>query len=397
MQKQRATAIKREKQTHMKLRVLLLYSTICLVLAGILTACTKDDDDNGTPRIRYVRVTDPNSADSLLVGAYQGNLIAIVGENLGKAKEIWFNDQRASLTPTYITNTTILVVVPSNIPLEINNKIRIIFTNGHELLYDFEVLIGEPLVSSMDCEYVLTGEVATIRGDYFYPPLTVSFTGDVNGEVVEVEDKILKVRVPEGAESGPITVTTNFGITQSNFWFRDNRNIFISSDPFTGWWNESYVVKNPGPNDPPALNGNYIRVTRAIGSWNWIEVAGGPPDAMGDISKNIPDEAILKPENFYLKFEINTLKPYTNNMIKFNVGLANDFNTDHYQWKPPYDTKGQWQTVTIPFDEIAASYGERLSVSPNGYYTRVLFHGNGDLDADIAFDNFRVVPKVLPK
>jgi hypothetical protein len=34
------------------------------------------------------------------------------------------------------------------------------------------------------------------------------------------------------------------------------------------------------------------------------------------------------------------------------------------------------------------------TVNPAGYWSRILFHGPGDLDADISFDNFRVVPKV---
>jgi hypothetical protein len=374
----------------------ILFLTMVIAVAGVYSACTKNESapNNGEPRIRYVRITNPTSADSLLVSAGQGNLIAIVGENLESAREIWFNDQKAALTPTYITSTTILVSVPSQIPTAINNKLKIIFEGGKVLEHDFVVDISEPLVSSMVSEYVATGDVATIRGDFFYEPLTVTFAGGVTGELESVEDKIIKVRVPAGAQPGQITVKTNFGETKSDFWFRDNRNIFISSDPFTGWWNASYVVTNPGPNDPPAINGNYIRVNKAIGGWAWTEVVGGPPDAMGSISKNIPDEAILKPSDYNVKFELNTRKPYNNNMIKFTFGLT-DFNNDEYRWAPPVDTKGEWQTIIIPFDEIAAKYGSPLTVSPNGYYTRVLFHGGGDLDADISFDNFRIVPKVI--
>lgn len=369
---------------------------ITMLLAGIFTSCEKENlPNNGEPRIRYIRITSPESADSLLVGAYQSNLIAIVGENLQNATEIWFNDQKAFLTPTYITNTSILVSVPSQIPIEITNKMKIIFSNGKEVVHDFTVEISEPLINSMNCEYVAEGRTAVIRGDYFYAPVKVTFTGGVEGEVINLADDRLSVVVPAGAEPGPITITTNFGETVSDFWFRDNRNIFISSDPFTGWWNASFVVSNPGNDDPPAINGNYIRVNKAIGGWNWLEVAGGPPDAMGPISKNIPDEAILKPADYNLKFEVNTRKPYNNNMIKLNVGLANDFNNNQYLWAPPYDTQGEWQTVVIPFEEIADSYGAPLTVNPNGYYTRVLFHGAGDLDCDMSFDNFRVVPKVL--
>lgn len=368
---------------------------MAFALIGIYSSCKKDNSVGGKPSISYVRVTDPASSDSLLIGAGQGKLISIMGENLKGARELWFNDQRASLTPTYITNTTILVSVPSPIPLDITNKIKIYFADGDSLLYNFDVQISKPVVSGMNCEYVLKGDIATINGDFFYAPVTVEFAGGVTGEIVSIKDKILQVIVPDGAQPGQITVTTNFGVTKSDFWFRDNRNIFLSSDPFTGWWNSAFVVTNPGPGDPPAINGNYIRVNRPIGGWQWTEVAGGPPDAMGPISKNIPDEAILKPSDYNLKFELNTMKPYNANVIKFTIGLANDFNNDNYKWNPPYDTKGQWQTVIIPFEEIAASYGAPLTVSPNGYYTRILFHGGGDLDCDMSFDNFRIVPKYL--
>lgn len=379
-----------------------LYKPLLMLLAAfavisIYSSCTKDDLPNGgEPRIKYIRVTDPVSSDSLLIGAGQGNMIAIVGENLGGAVEMWFNDQQASLNPTYITDKTILVTVPSPIPTEITNKIRIIFSNGKTLEHDFIVQISEPVVSSMVSEFVNEGDVATIRGNYFYAPLTVTFTGGVTGELVSIGDQLLEVRVPAGAQPGPITVATNFGETESEFWFRDNRNIFISSDPYEGWWNANYVVTpaSVGADDPVAINGNYIRFAKQIAGWSWNEVAGGPATAMPVHSKNIPNEAILKPEDYNLKFEVNTLKPYAANLLKINVALLAEDN-DAYKWNPPYDTKGQWQTVVIPFEEVVASYKVKPTVSATGYWSRLLFHGPGDLDADISFDNFRVVPKVI--
>ena len=374
--------------------VAILFMTVAV--AGIYNSCSKDNDESGEPRVRYVRVTRPESKDSLLVGAGQGRLIAIVGENLGKVTEVWFNDQRANLTPTYITNTTVLVTVPTPIPIIVTNKLKMLFSNGKVLERDFVVEISEPYIQNMVSEFVNTGDIATIRGDFFYMPLTVEFTGGVVGQLVDVKDDLIQVRVPAGAQPGQITIKTNFGETKSNFWFRDNRNIYISSDPFTGWWNASYVVSSPGAGDPPKINGNYIRFKKAIGAWSWNELAGGPASAMGDISKNIPDAAILKPEDYYLKFEINTIKPYTSNMMKLNMALNAEDN-DAYLWKPPFDSHGQWQTVAIPFEEVVASYKVKPTVNPNGYWARILFHGPGDLDADICLDNFRVVPKVIKK
>jgi hypothetical protein len=122
-------------QNHMKFiykSMLLLIVTIAM--AAVNMSCQEEDlPNNGEPSIKYVRITDPASGDSLLVSAGQGSLIAIVGENLQGASEIWFNDQKAILTPTYITNKTILVTVPSMIPAVIDNKMKIIFSNGRTL------------------------------------------------------------------------------------------------------------------------------------------------------------------------------------------------------------------------------------------------------------------------
>lgn len=369
---------------------------LILLMAGgtvsIFTSCKKDTT-TGTPSISYVRITRPASSDSLLVGAHQGQLIAIVGSDLQDAVEVWFNDQQALLTPTYITNTSLLVSVPSQIPIDITNKIKIVFKNGYVLLYDFQVQISAPEVNSMVCEFVNEGDVATIRGNYFYEPLTVTFTGGATGQLVSVKDNEIQFTVPAGAQPGRITVKTNFGETKSDFWFRDTRNVFIDSDPFEGWHEAALVVTNPGQGDPPKISGNYIRVNKFLSAWSWNEIADGPADAMPNHSKNIPDDAILNPQNYYLKFEVNTLKPYNNGMIRINAGTSVQDNTN-YQWSPPYDTKGQWQTVIIPYEEVFNSYSVKPVVNPNGYWAMLLMQGPGDLDADICFDTFRIVPKL---
>lgn len=359
--------------------------------AAAIASCKKTTP--GVPNIDYVRITRPESSDSLLVGAGQGQLIAIVGNNLKDAVEIWFNDQPSRLTPTYITNTTILVSVPSQIPTKITNTLKIVFKNGYVLNYNFQVQISKPVVSSMVSEFVNDGDIATIRGNYFYAPLTVTFTGGLTGDIVSIKDQEIQVKVPTGAQPGQITVKTNFGETKSDFWFRDNRNIFISSDPWEGWNGQGFVVTNPGPGDPVKINGNYIRVNKFIASWSWNEIADGTASSMPIHSKRIPDAAIQNPSDFYLKFEVNTLKPYNNGMIRINAGTSVQDNVN-YQWKPPYDSKGQWQTVVIPYEDVFNSYSVKPVVNPNGYWSMVLMQGPGDLDADISFDNFRIVPKI---
>ncbi len=371
--------------------ILLLVAFAAMI--GFIASCKKDSSSGAKPTVNYVRITNPASSDSLLVGAGQGQLIAIVGTNLQDAVQVWFNDQQARLTPTYVSSTSILVSLPSQIPDSITNTLTIIFKNGYKLEYPFTVQISKPYISSMVCEFVNEGDVATVLGNYFYQPITVTFTGGATAELTSVEDEQIQFKIPAGAQPGPITIKTNFGETKSDFWFRDPRNTFIASDPFEGWHDPSLVVSNPGPTDPPKINGNYIRVNKFLASWSWNEIADGPADAMPSYSKNIPDDAILHPEKYYLKFEVNTLKPYNNSMITINAGTSAQ-DLSGYKWAPPIDTKGQWQTISIPYEEVVASYANKPEVNPNGYWAMLLIQGPGDLDADICFDSFRIVPKV---
>ncbi len=372
----------------------LLVLLVAIGAGSVFTACEKDDD-TGTPSISYVRITRPESSDSLLVGAGQGQLIAIVGKNLQDVVEVWFNDQQALLTPTYITSTSILVSVPSQIPIDVNNTLKMVFKNGYVLNHNFEVQISKPLINGMISEFVNEGDIATIRGDFFYEPLTVTFAGGVEGEKVLVDDQELQVRVPAGVQPGQITIKTNFGETKSNFFFRDNRNVLIHNDPWSGWWGQDMVVS---ASDPMAISGNFARITKSIGAWAWTEWIGGKEDALAT-SHNLPDDAVLNPDKYNLKFELNTVKPYDGNMIKIMIGQVNgpdpDWNTEPYFFRPPFDTKGVWQTVIIPFNEVVANYKTNWGLRPQGYGVKVWFHGPGGVEADVAFDNLRVVPKEI--
>jgi hypothetical protein len=385
----------------MDMKNLLKY--ICFLLfpmvAGLaVSSCADNDETSGAPVVDYVRVTDPNASDSLLASGYMGATVAIIGNNLSGIKEIYFNDQAAFVNPNYVTDKSILVVIPNLPPVEVANTVTLNFKNGSSITHNFVVDIPAPVLESMNCEYVDDGGVAVLNGDFYFEPITVIFPGGLDAEVLEVTKTEMRVKVPDGAGVGPIIVSTNFGNTVSDYYFRDNRNIFIDSDPYIGWWRESLVTSTLGP-EP--ISGNYIYVRQTISEWQWFELAGGPPDAMGENAKRVPDEAMIRPDKYFLKFEINTLKPFNANGLKINVGSAGTFDVvdNAFVWPPSdgdgnvevVDTKGAWQTVAIPFDQVTANTPKM--VSSDGYYIRIWFHYNrGALAADLALDNFRVVP-----
>ena len=105
-------------ETQNEMKALLNPLKIFVVMLGIavslaIYSCKEDDaPNNGEPVIYYIRNPDPARSDSLYVGAPLGNLIAIVGDNLGGTTKIMFNDQEAEVNPNYVTDKSILVTVP---------------------------------------------------------------------------------------------------------------------------------------------------------------------------------------------------------------------------------------------------------------------------------------------
>lgn len=372
-----------------------IFLFVAFAIAGTLLNCS-EDDEGGEPVIRYIRVTDPDASDSLVVAASQGQMIAIIGNNLEDTRELWINDQQAELTTTFITSTSIITRVPSEIPGEITNKIKLIFANGDSLLYDFTVNISAPEIVSMKSEYVNTGEIATISGDYFYEPLMVTFTGGAQGELVSVKDQLLEVTIPEGAQPGPITITTNFGQTVSDFWFRDNRNIIASFDGTTNglWHGPDYIVSSD--DEISTINGKFIRINKDLGAWAWFELYVGPADS--DVAlelKNIPATAFTNPEEYSLKFEINTLSTsLTGAEIHMYIGPSLNDRGTNYTWKPNVATEGLWETISIPWEDVYTANG-KFAYNPAGYGISVHFSGASAVTANFGLDNMRVVPNSI--
>jgi hypothetical protein len=71
---------------------------------------------------------------------------------------------------------------------------KIVFKNGFILYHDFVVQISEPYVASMVSEFVNDGDIATIRGDFFYEPLTVKFEGGLQEPLLLLPQRSYRLR-----------------------------------------------------------------------------------------------------------------------------------------------------------------------------------------------------------
>ncbi len=364
----------------------------CLFMSTLLIISCEDDDGmsiespDGPAAIGYIRVTNPLASDSLLVRAQLGTTVAIMGQNLGGTREVWFNDRQAIINPSWVTNRTIIVVVPNQAPLDITDEIYLVDANGQTLAHPFEVTIPPPVLASARNEWPQRelGEKLRINGNYFFDvqgvvPVIVTFTGGEEAIATVINQTLLEVEIPESAEEGPVTVTTNFGETVSTFHLWDKRNIVLNFDDLVanGW--RIGLTET----DDDAIDGNYLVVRGNINANQRDEGPGAPaqsPFTMEYWGGSDPNRT----ENFYplypnsyrdyvLKFEAKVKVWYGGYL---NLCLSTPSHTNSNQeiwsnslnsraiWGPwaeagaEYTTEDRWITVVMPMTEFQYHMGQ---------------------------------------
>lgn len=415
------------------------FAVAAIALLGVSMNSCEDQPDkyemtDGVPVVRYVRMTDPVASDSLIEGAYMANTISLVGENLRSIYELYFNDQKAILNTSLMTDHTVIVDVPRTIPVDVTNKIYLVNRANDTVTYDFKVLVPAPVVNSMSNEYAIPGSVATIYGDYLLDdpnvPLEISFPGNVNvTEFLNIDKTSVQFVVPEDAElSGNVTVKSIYGIGRSGFHYMDTRGFLFDWDGVKGlasghgWRNG--VVSNSTEGIEP-LDGNYVVFNGDLDNTAWPDEDRQSFNYWPEPSAGFPELSTLFDaedwRNILIKFEcfIPSSTPWTtsslqmiftgNNDVTYATGnnaYIGDDELPRGLWTPwlstgSYDTGDEWVTVTIPLSNFVYSrYG---AVSANSLdkdsftgLTFVLYAGPQDAGENgpilMGIDNIRVVP-----
>lgn len=443
----------------MKTRYINWFFVAALAVMGcLMTACEDQPDKyeiaDGVPTLKYVRSPLPEEADSLLVGAYLGNTVCLVGDNLRSIYELYFNDQKATLNTSYMTDHTILVDIPKNIPEEVTNKIYMVTKSGAKVDFDFNVMVPAPVVSSMSCEYAPAGSEAVLYGDYFVDdpnvPLTISMPGDITVEgeqITSITKTAVKFIVPEGAVQGNIRVKSIYGTGQSVFQYKDTRNILFDWDgKYEGAlaagnsWNGDNEKKGQILASVPSVDGKYMVMgpaTLSGGQWQtpgeYLMMYWPDPNAtegcvplynLPQFKKMLEDYKI---EELALKFEVYvpTSNPWMAEgmQIRFTsldeVSMSNQtqdyiWNDDesHEEGKAPrgvwvpweetgsYDTNNQWVTVTLKmseFNKLVSGLASDTEFTQDRFAGLSIFLRGGGVDGKecepiICIDNIRVVP-----
>lgn len=405
-------------------------SAITLLLVALFTgmlfqACERDESVGGgaIPVVSYVRITDPAKSDSLVSHAFMGSTIAIIGENLQDVDEIWFNDRKAFVNFSFVTNTSIIVTVPNLIPATVTNLMLLINSNKTDTLkYPFGVDVPAPFLSAMLCEYVADGGTAVIQGNFFIDDpsvrLKVFFPGNLEGTVQSISINEVKVTVPQGAGIGPIQVKSIYGSTRSSFYFRDDRNIILDYDVLTtsGSWRSGTIVS-----DANSLKGKYMMLKGQLD-----DNQGSEDYAGGGFVSELWSDANGRPQgNFFtgstadylFKFEANvkvwtgaylnicfgpwasSVGPYQNQLYWSDMNARGLWKAWEGTSTGSFKTNG-WITVTIPMADIKYNkdFGT-MAFDPTKAGSLTLWMKGPSAttgaksDIEIYFDNVRIVHK----
>ena len=151
----------------------LVCAALFTIHCSLFTACSDSETgSSGTPEITGVRSCDPELADSLFTTASCGQVMALIGNNLGGALKVYINDQEAYFNPTMNTDHSIIVTVPTEkngfkltaFDSSLKDEIRVETSHGN-CTYAFKISAGYPSISRIAAAFPReTGDEINIYG-----------------------------------------------------------------------------------------------------------------------------------------------------------------------------------------------------------------------------------------
>jgi hypothetical protein len=223
--------------------------------------------------------------DSATTSGNGGNYYVIVGTNLGSTTAITFNDTAAFVNRAWLTDTTIIVAIPSNAwtPNEPNSLT--VTTLSGSATTTFHVNQPAPNISGLNPSAAPSGDTITINGILFYNVDSVTFVGagiDVQAQVVSYTPTQIQVVVPPGIVEAFVYVYTPGGsaVSPSAFGFK----YVIYKDGLTQYWGGNgggYSGYNSTINftdnsNPPPGGSQDIMVTIG-GAYGALQIGYGGP------------------------------------------------------------------------------------------------------------------------
>jgi IPT/TIG domain len=281
----------------------------CLILLG-LPSCKKTNQGGAPPTISLVRVlaksdtvnvtvpgrVDANGTvidttfpatrllafDSTITVGHLNNQYGIVGTNLATADSVILNGMSIYIQPALVTNTLIIITVPTNAPYGPNQvNTLVVVTKYGRTSFIFSIQQPPPVISSFTPLAGSVGGTVTITGSIFDGLTSVKFD-TVAAQIVSSTPTSITVTIPPGIPStSNIFVTTAAGGTvksTSQFSLIAYLAVVYTDALAPGWTFDDYggAVTTNGTTQPEAGTNALTNVYGGGYSAFRLEYNGGP-------------------------------------------------------------------------------------------------------------------------
>ncbi|WP_287131373.1 FG-GAP-like repeat-containing protein [Candidatus Cyanaurora vandensis] len=167
----------------------------------------------------------PSISSFTPTGGGVGTVVTITGTNLGSATAVQFNGTNAPFQ--VISDTQLLAVAPPELT---SGPITVVNPGGTATSTTSFMRTATPTIVALSPQRGFVGTVVTINGTRLSTTSAVSFNGAPAVFVVNSNTKLTAL-VPEGAKSGPVTVTTSEGTATSPLDFTVTAPLLVFTPP----------------------------------------------------------------------------------------------------------------------------------------------------------------------
>jgi hypothetical protein len=340
-----------------------------LVISGLFffqTSC-EDEEECTIPRIDSVTFRDSLSRIDYVV---PGKVLTIHGENLNSISAMYINSQALNTLYLLSYESSITFLVPSvvsSIPEEeMTDSIRVIKTCG-EAMITVNILSPPPQITSLSNEYAIAGDTLFIFGKYFSLLESVTFPGDLEGQILDdYTDTTCSVIVPGGVlNQGEIVLTSKSGTGSTAFGveYRDRSGLVCNFDDVDTYTGDASYITSSGIDPAIAYTNGYFFFAEASHINPGSEVVESSILPL-DIPRNFNYPGNLTPEYFALKMEMFFKYPWTSGAYWIEIGKKDESDNIEYAYRfdlrvsdldsTTYYLVGSehWKTMSAPLSEF---------------------------------------------
>ena len=369
-----------------------------MAMLAVFSCTPKDqpDDkkpDTKTPAPVISKVTATADLETAISEASLNQSITVFGENFGDLESVTINNISIELRSIYAQETRLDLVVPRQIPSEVNDKLTVT-TKGGSAQTNLHIILPKLVINGFKNDFAADEEEVEITGENFdlYQIDKENATLKFNGAPIEMlacTDKSFTIKIPAGTPWPNYNLTPwgqeelearnhvkNYGepsyleISSPGIKspikvpFREQGISILTNDLDTwwsGWW-PTGIIQAPFTDCPLIADITpyylwvaYIKMNCAE-AWQYENVTyihWWLPEAAKDVADN--------PDKYVIKMEI--LNPSTTPLAKYmRIGSAlveaND-NEHFLMWDPAsindgvaLNTMGKWQTISFEVTDL---------------------------------------------